>query len=176
MDLTPRQCPHDGACPLLRDGSSRLTCGFSQRIQRPEFVRRTKHSKIGHEDIEYSYVVIRRGARPPAATPQAGRIGEIGLQALQRTALKNVPIKELFLHDGPAEPLPVDSEDHVEYEPSTVPVIQDKNELDATLRQEAFGWPRLIFPPLKRSGHVILDGCAAEGTNDNIFVCIHFIL
>lgn len=110
------------------------------------------------------------------AAPQVGRIGEIGLQALQQTALKNMPIKELFLHEGPAEPLPVNSENHVEYEPPTVPVIQNKNELEATLRQEAFGWPRLIFPPLKRSGHVILDGCTAEGIN-NIFVdCIHFTL
>ena len=164
MDLTPRQCPHDGACPLVRDGISRLPCGFSQRIQRPEFVRRTKHSKIGHEDIEYSYVVIRRGARPPVATAQAGRTGEIGLQALQRAALKDMPIKELFLHDGLAEPLPVDSENPVESGLPTVPVIQDKNELEAALRQEAFGWSRLIFPPLKRSGHVILDGCTAGGT------------
>lgn len=104
-------------------------------------------------------------------------MGEIGLKELQRTALKNMPIKELFLHDGPAEPLPVDSEDHMEYEPSMVPVMQHKDELEATLRQEAFGWPRLIFPPLKRSGHVILDGCTAEGTINNIFVvCIRFTL
>jgi len=31
------------------------------------------------------------------------------------------------------------------------------------LRLEAFGWPRLVFPPMKRSGHVILDSCTAEG-------------
>jgi ribosomal protein RSM22 (predicted rRNA methylase) len=98
------------------------------------------------------------------ATAQAGRTGEIGLQALQRAALKDMPIKELFLHDGLAEPLPVDSENPVESGLPTVPVIQDKNELEAALRQEAFGWSRLIFPPLKRSGHVILDGCTAGGT------------
>ena len=35
--------------------------------------------------------------------------------------------------------------------------------LEAALRHEAYSWPRLIFPPLKRSKHVILDACTAEG-------------
>ncbi|KAF8347029.1 mitochondrial small ribosomal subunit Rsm22-domain-containing protein [Amanita rubescens] len=136
---------------------------IAPRIQRPDFVRRTKHSKIGHEDVEYSYVVIRRGARPPAATTQAGRIGEVGRRVLHQAALKNMPIKELSLHDDSAEPSPVDSENRTESALSTDLVMQDQKELEATLRQEAFGWTRLIFPPLKPSGHIILDGCTAEG-------------
>jgi ribosomal protein RSM22 (predicted rRNA methylase) len=35
--------------------------------------------------------------------------------------------------------------------------------LEEALRLEAYSWPRLIFPPLKKSGHIILDGCTAEG-------------
>ena len=31
------------------------------------------------------------------------------------------------------------------------------------LRTEAYSWPRLIFRPLKKAGHIILDGCTAEG-------------
>lgn len=31
------------------------------------------------------------------------------------------------------------------------------------LRVEAYQWPRLVAPPLKRSGHVVMDVCAAEG-------------
>ena len=131
-------------------------------------MRRTKHSKIGHEDIEYSYVVIRRGVRPPAATTQAGRIGEVGRRVIHKATLENMPIKELSLHDDSAEPLPVDSENRMESTLSTVPVMEDQKELEATLRQEAFGWSRLIFPPLKPSGHVILDGCTAEGTEKKI--------
>lgn len=37
------------------------------------------------------------------------------------------------------------------------------DELDIALRSEAYNWPRLVFPPLKRSGHIILDGCTQEG-------------
>ncbi len=70
--------PHDRPCPLLRSGGAPITCGFSQRLQRPAFVRRTKHSAVGHEDIGYSYVIIRRGLRPDAVMTDIGRIGAIG--------------------------------------------------------------------------------------------------
>lgn len=36
-------------------------------------------------------------------------------------------------------------------------------QVDGALRREAYSWPRLVFPPLKRSKHVILDSCTAEG-------------
>ena len=87
---------------------------------------------------------------------------------LHQAALKNMPIKELSLHDDPAEPSPVDSENRMESALSTDLVMQDQKELEPTLRQEAFSWTRLIFPPLKPSGHIILDGCTAEGT-ENFF-------
>ena len=38
-------------------------------------------------------------------------------------------------------------------------------EMREMLRHEAYDWPRLVFPPLKRSGHIILDVCASEGAH-----------
>ncbi|KAF8640974.1 hypothetical protein AX17_000620 [Amanita inopinata Kibby_2008] len=159
-------CPHDGACPLRYAGNSRLTCGFSQRIQRPDFVRRTKHSKVGHEDIQYSYVVIRRGPRPSVATTQVGRVGEVGFRELQKDAEKRLPIKELVLHDDSGEVVksnPDSTPEMAALPALSLKELQDQEELEAILRHEAYSWPRLVFPPLKRSGHVILDGCTAEG-------------
>lgn len=40
---------------------------------------------------------------------------------------------------------------------------QNGDALQAVLREEAFAWPRLVFAPLKNSGHIILDACTAEG-------------
>lgn len=80
-------------------------------------MRKTKHVRAGHEDIGYSYVVIRRGQRPMPIEPEI-------TDYTQTNASRATP------------------ED---------------------IRQEAYNWPRLVFPPLKRSGHVILDGCTAEG-------------
>ena len=41
-----------------------------------------------------------------------------------------------------------------------------EQEQDSAVEQEQMGeveWPRMIAPPLKRSGHVILEVCAASG-------------
>ena len=31
------------------------------------------------------------------------------------------------------------------------------------IRDEAYGWPRVVAPPMKRAGHVILDTCFPDG-------------
>lgn len=160
-------CPHDHACPLFRPGSSRTVCGFSQRLQRPDFVRKTKHAKGGHEDIGYSYVVIRRGARPPHPESKVGRLGEVGRWEQQKAAEALLPTTELAIHrDG-------DSLDHQALENSPADLEAPSSDLttlelsphdiETSLRSEAYYWPRLVFPPLKRSGHIILDGCTSEG-------------
>ncbi|KAH8119963.1 Rsm22-domain-containing protein [Phellopilus nigrolimitatus] len=117
-------CPHDGICPLFADGPSKLKCTFSQRLQRPAFLRTTKRARAGHEDIGYSYVVIRRGRRPSR------------IDTSSRTGIANI-----------------------------APEQNDTADTDSAhqIRLEAYDWPRLVFPPLKKSGHVILDGCTSEG-------------
>ena len=162
------QCPHDGACPLHHPGSTRLVCGFAQRWQRPSFVRLTKHSGVGHEDIEYSYVVVRRGPRPPPALTSYGRVGDVGKRALDQGVLSQAPVKELQLHhdhdeaamatvevSAPVTDITVDTEEQ--------PEPRSRAGLEEALRLEAYSWPRLVFPPLKKSKHIILDSCTAEG-------------
>ena len=36
-------------------------------------------------------------------------------------------------------------------------------DLEGPLRKHAYHWPRLVFPPLKLSGHIILDSCKPNG-------------
>ncbi|KAH9943984.1 mitochondrial small ribosomal subunit Rsm22-domain-containing protein [Epithele typhae] len=158
-------CPHDGACPLYDPGRSKLACSFSQRMQRPAFVRKTKHSGTGHEDMRYSYVVIRRGPRPAPATTRHGRIGDVGRRALAKEE-ETVPITQLSLAEAHHEhsedaSSQVDSATVQDLSPQELPL--GPSELAAALRHEAYSWPRLVFPPLKRSGHIIIDGCTVEG-------------
>jgi ribosomal protein RSM22 (predicted rRNA methylase) len=150
---------------LLHSGGAPLICGFSQRIQRPEFLRRTKHSGVGHEDIGYSYVVIRRGLRPDAAMTDIGRVGAIGKRVLEKEKAAAVPMKELQIH---AEGLTAIPAPEVESFGPTTDIVYPGNalghsELEAVFRKEAYQWPRLVFPPIKSSGHIILDSCTAEG-------------
>lgn len=47
-------------------------------------------------------------------------------------------------------------------------------DLEEALRREAYGWPRLVFPPLKRSGHIIIDACTPEGPSPQIYHLLFF--
>lgn len=42
--------------------------------------------------------------------------------------------------------------------------FESPSNLEEALRSEAYGWPRLVFPPLKKSGHIIIDACTREGS------------
>ncbi|KAJ1343135.1 hypothetical protein BSLG_002161 [Batrachochytrium salamandrivorans] len=56
-------CSHEKPCPMMVDSKS--WCHYSQRIYRNEVVRSTtNYHNSDHEDIKFSYVAIRRGARP----------------------------------------------------------------------------------------------------------------
>lgn len=160
-------CPHDGECPLFHPIASKLVCGFTQRLQRPEFVRKTKHAKLGHEDIGYSYVVIRRGARPPRADTKSGRVGEIGkreyVKIAQQTPMVELTVDGEHSETGAAVGVAAGPSMTAENATDVATAATVDESLEAVLRTEAYHWPRLVFPPLKRSGHIILDGCTAEG-------------
>ena len=132
-------------------------------------MRLTKHSGVGHEDIDYSYVVVRRGHRPCAGDIKVGRLGEVGRWALAKEALQQVSVRELELHGNHHETRPLGMESLSPIASKTIdpensaPPPQSPEDIEQALRLEAYSWPRLVFPPLKRSGHIILDCCTAEG-------------
>ncbi|KAI8975497.1 mitochondrial small ribosomal subunit Rsm22-domain-containing protein [Mycotypha africana] len=100
--------PHDYPCPLLYSPEANITkmwSHFSQQLERPAFLMKTKHSKSNKEDIKYSYVILRRGPRPT--------------------------------------------------------VTSEGN--DQNMEVQAYSWPRLIQPPIKKKGHVIMDIFAKTG-------------
>ncbi len=39
----------------------------------------------------------------------------------------------------------------------------DADAVEEGLRAEAYYWPRLVYPPLKRNGHVVMDTCHPSG-------------
>ncbi len=57
-------CPHDYYCPLVDDW-----CHFPQRLQRPQFQRRTKDARSPWEDCKFAYAAMARFA--PAEAPWA---------------------------------------------------------------------------------------------------------
>lgn len=92
----------------------------------------------------YSYVVIRRGNRPSLAVED---------NAVGQPVTSPAPVAQLR----------ADQTDSA-LEAVTTPQ-SELSELDhgEQMRLKSFSWPRLVFPPLKRSGHIILDCCTPEG-------------
>lgn len=165
-------CPHDGVCPLA---ATKDICQFSQRIQSPRFLRKTKHSSRGEDGMHYSYVVIRRGKRPSAAAVESeeailspSRIGAVGKEELIRERRKSlieanvgkiVPV--VGAPDGSYEVIR-----QLDEELASTPELTnaatsaaEEAQQEDLLRLEAYNWPRLVYPPLKRSGHVVMDTC-----------------
>ncbi|KAF9245720.1 hypothetical protein BU15DRAFT_85441 [Melanogaster broomeanus] len=162
--------------PKTTDWPFRGSHVIAPRLQRPTFVRRTKHATEGHEDIGYSYVVVRRGQRPNSSVPGAhGLVGRIGGEILVRArAQRSSSPTPSSLHQTPAtlasasasESNSPSSVGHSETGPTpeTAPEIwESPSDLEEALRREAYGWPRLVFPPLKRNGHIVIDACTQEG-------------
>ncbi|KAK3845716.1 MAG: mitochondrial small ribosomal subunit Rsm22-domain-containing protein [Linnemannia gamsii] len=116
-------CPHDKVCPmyesLARDSQ---WCHFSQKVQRPDFLRKTKHSKDNYEDAKYTYVVLRKGSRPV-------------------------------------------------FTPVTSPATSSEAALSSPSSPAAsYAWSRIVVPPLKKDGHVVIDTCAANGYLERIII------
>ncbi|KAL9934135.1 hypothetical protein V8E36_007217 [Tilletia maclaganii] len=110
-------CPHDRPCPLLHPfkplpahleklqkalPADSGVCSFSQRVQVPTYLRKTKHSKRGEEDVRYCYVVVRRGRRPVMGHSLA-EVSEQESQQLISPARRNGAASSLTMVDDGAE-------------------------------------------------------------------------
>ncbi|ORX38824.1 ketopantoate hydroxymethyltransferase-domain-containing protein [Kockovaella imperatae] len=178
-------CPHDGVCPLQ---GTREICSFSQKLQTPHFLRRTKNHKRGEEQKQYSYLVItrdpmaRRSDRSSTSAP-AGYFGGVAKDRLRHRAMqlhsndsgRIIPDEEgseLYKVVSQAE-ADVDAAGNAvqrEWDEPGLPALDRISDLSGDvenrtrhLQADAFHWPRLVAPPIKRSGHVIMDTCDANG-------------
>ncbi|KAG8891678.1 37S ribosomal protein S22 [Tulasnella sp. 417] len=164
-------------------------CHFSQRLQRPQFTRLTKHAYKATEDMLYSYVVIRRGQRPTKKASYNGETevetrewmltGAVGREqaakALEKSRMEDggsaVVLEdeggELHFHRGTLRGVGGDTVD----EPYADHRTPEEERADKEyMRLDSYTWPRVIYPPLKRSGHVILDSCTADGNISRITI------
>lgn len=115
----------------------------SHTVKTPAFLRNTKHSSRGEEDSKFSYVVVRRGQRPTSAAPARpsaveGLLAEV--DALEAQAAPDAAVRAIA---------------------SVIPTAAQQDTIDVP---SELSWPRLVAPPKKRSGHIIMEVCASSGT------------
>lgn len=179
-------CPHESACPLM---GTRSWCHFVQRVQRPPTQRLVKGATAAQpfQDERFSYVVLRRGARPQRllALPD-GREASVGsgsdelfsdlLSASSSTSDTSESESsdsdvdessdELFdsssasdASDSESSESDADTEDDSESEDRPP---SEAAMLHARASADA-GWARLMRPPRRRTRHVVLDLCTPAG-------------
>ncbi|KAF9177357.1 37S ribosomal protein S22 [Haplosporangium sp. Z 767] len=160
-------CPHDGVCPMyasLARGSQ--WCHFSQKVQRPDFLRKTKHSKANFEDAKYTYVVLRKGPRPTFTPTSPTPIPAEVIETTESPAEPNTSTQALE-HDSSQSPPAVPRKKKYTKLPPPPPVTYDTPE-DMFAASNA--WSRIVVPPLKKDGHVVIDTCGASGYLERIII------
>ena len=169
-------CAHEGRCPM--DATAQW-CHFVQRVQRPPAQRavkggapaRTYQARLRSvwgltgkpasvadglapaQDERFSFVVLRRGARPTRDAAQ--HASTAGMAEL--VALEEAPATEEQEHDALSDE-DEDADSQADEEPAASAAA-----LAAAVAAASSGWARVVRPPRKRSGHVVLDLCTPSG-------------
>ncbi|KAG8167812.1 hypothetical protein KVR01_003501 [Diaporthe batatas] len=141
-------CTNHSKCPMyLSPGLSpgrKDFCHFSQRFTRPPFLQRIlQATHRNHEDIDFSYIAVRRGM--PVSTPAPAEAPSSALESNSR------PVAVKPIRQG----VEATTQAFAGYE-GVAP--------DSPDRPHPLSLPRNILPPLKRKGHVTLDLCTPAGT------------
>ncbi|KAL8724651.1 MAG: hypothetical protein Q9181_006732 [Wetmoreana brouardii] len=140
-------CTNHGKCPMyLFSGKSvgrRDSCHFSQRFIRPPFLQRIlSQTHRNHEDIRFSFVAVQRG--------------------LDQRKIDN------FKQGLEAEDEAFAGLDEGEFpertrgdETGSEHAASDGGAGSNPINPLSF--PRIVLPPLKKRGHIILDACTPAG-------------
>jgi ribosomal protein RSM22 (predicted rRNA methylase) len=163
-------CTNHGTCPLYRvPGEARNrrdVCAFAQRYIRPPFLQRVlRGRRRNHDDVSFSYVVARRGV--DARREQHPQPLLTGDRATVRAFSgygtgMHVSEEDIRQHDGALGVLA-----------DAGPRNDDNDNASSTTTRRSPGddrvphplsLPRLIRPPLKRAGLVLLDVCTPSAT------------
>ncbi|KAL8664451.1 MAG: hypothetical protein Q9202_003001 [Teloschistes flavicans] len=141
-------CTNHGKCPMyLFPGKAvgrRDYCHFNQRFIRPPFLQRILgRTNRNHEDVRFSFVAVQRGV-------DQRRIHDI--QQNQEAE------DEAFAGYGDIE-IPSSGDG------SEISLGQAAADGIAATKKAVhpLSFPRLILPPLKNRGHIILDACTPAG-------------
>lgn len=140
-------CTNHVKCPMYHTSGvspgRKDFCHFSQRFTRPQFLQRAlSESSKNYEDINFSFLAIRRGIPLPAATTD------------NTATTSSSPTAH-------THPTPI-----LQGEAATRSALAGYEAIPSASpsRPHPLSLPRNIMPPLKAKGHVTLDLCTPSGT------------
>jgi len=130
------------------EGTTRW-CHFSQRVARTAAQRAVKGAgSRTYQDERFSFVALRRGLRPASLTAAA-----VGAARATAAALA-----------GKTDTLSSLLEEADEDEDDSPSVVgPSETAISAAIAAAAAGWSRVLRPPRKAKGHVVLQLCTPSG-------------
>ena len=90
-------------------------------------------------------------------------MGGVGKEAMEKEAVKMHGKSELREVEGGEFEMVSLAKQHQAADHITATGNEAKVEEESMMRDEAYKWPRVVAPPMKRAGHVILDTCFPDG-------------
>jgi ribosomal protein RSM22 (predicted rRNA methylase) len=166
-------------------------CFFRQRYIRPSFLQTILGARQrNHDDVEFSYLAVRRGVdlrreeqlatTPSPSTTQAPvepyiQVAQneestdrafIGYAATPASLAERIATDSSKTH---ADALDIfrDTEPPPTPEPAKGPLALSRTHDRTYWAQHSFHplqLPRIILPPIKRKGHILIDCCTPQGT------------
>ncbi|KAF2228652.1 hypothetical protein EV356DRAFT_497864 [Viridothelium virens] len=173
-------CTNHASCPLYKsEGISKGRkdfCHFDQRFVRPPYLQNILGAKSSnHDDVPFSYIAVQRGQDLRSSDSEGLESGAI----IQGNAATDAAFAG-YDNAVPFGTSPPPTQNHIpnELEPDNTDLTSIDPEHDnmapsSTVQDSSTAppaqisplvLPRLIVPPLKRKGHIILDLCTPSGT------------
>lgn len=154
-------CTNHGTCPMYRFpgvGKGRVDyCHFQQRYIRPPFLQRIVGSKDrNHEDVQFSYLAVQRGVdlRERLGIKQGAEASQAAFDGYGNLTEDNNS-EQPETSDNTAAAATTAGANEMTPEASTASQNGETNFHTLSL-------PRMVYPPMKRRGHVIADLCTPE--------------
>lgn len=147
-------CTNHSGCPMytkpgVSPGRSDF-CHFQQRYIRPPYLQKLLNAKDkNHEDVQFSYLSVMRGHDLRDSSTE----GVIQGDAATDRAFSG--------YENMEEPTV-----SPDFDP-TAPAIEDIDFASSETQRvgpHGMSLPRAVMPPLKRTGHVLMDLCTPSGT------------
>ena len=164
-------CPHDQACPLVSDSpASRKApsmCAYTQLFHMPPFMRATTQQHRGDAATSYCYLVVQRGHRPSldaSAAAWTPRVPEPLQPHVPRSVQRLAESARTGVLDSLRSGREVDADETPDATDACTSALEDAGiDEHRVMQTDAYAWPRLLRPPLKKGGHVTMDACCASG-------------
>ncbi|KAF2146378.1 uncharacterized protein K452DRAFT_294938 [Aplosporella prunicola CBS 121167] len=183
-------CTNHTACPMYQiPGVSRNRkdfCYFKQRYIRPPYLQRLLGARDrNHEDVQFSYLAVQRGVdlRRERRFEQGETAADAAFEGHGFEEVVDVDVEEgVDAEAGVEAETIVAEQEQAQQEPTQEPTTTTEEAAPSTTAEQdaasakaavaasaaqtqalTLTLPRLILPPLKRRGHIIMDMCTPAG-------------